>query len=361
MLAPVQHPRLERQHRRHRADGLHPARPAARGGDRAGATSSRGRRAGRPSRQARGAVWIANCCSRSAARRLPASWLPGADRADRRGARGAAEGAAPRRRGAGRDLQHAAAPDRAHRAASPSARPISRNWSPGRRCRRPSSPTASRRRRPPASRARTASRSAALERVETPKGVYLAFRKQQRGKAAVDVLPDVLGAACCATSRSRSRCTGTRMLDDGRGELLFGRPIRWILFLYGGRVVPFTIGRAGGRAEPPRAGRARRAPSPTATASSRRAAAPGRAIKVRSVRRVPGAAARELRHPGARGAPRRRSRASSTRTRAASAGASAAPRRASRGCCRRCRTWSSTRRSSPARSRPSSSSCPRKC
>ena len=39
------------------------------------------------------------------------------------------------------------------------------------------------------------------------------------------------------------------MLDDGRGELLFGRPIRWILFLYGGRVVPFVIGRTGGRAE----------------------------------------------------------------------------------------------------------------
>jgi hypothetical protein len=32
-------------------------------------------------------------------------------------------------------------------------------------------------------------------------------------------------------------------LDDGRGELLFGRPIRWLLFLYGGRVVPFTIKR----------------------------------------------------------------------------------------------------------------------
>src|SRR6185436_4557440 len=31
----------------------------------------------------------------------------------------------------------------------------------------------------------------ALERVETPKGIYLAFRKKQRGKAAVDVLPDV--------------------------------------------------------------------------------------------------------------------------------------------------------------------------
>jgi glycyl-tRNA synthetase beta chain len=34
------------------------------------------------------------------------------------------------------------------------------------------------------------------------------------------------------------------MLDDNRGELLFGRPVRWILFLYGGRVVPFTIQRA---------------------------------------------------------------------------------------------------------------------
>jgi glycyl-tRNA synthetase beta chain len=33
-------------------------------------------------------------------------------------------------------------------------------------------------------------------------------------------------------------------IDDGRGELLFGRPIRWLLFVYGGRVVPFTIVRS---------------------------------------------------------------------------------------------------------------------
>ena len=33
-------------------------------------------------------------------------------------------------------------------------------------------------------------------------------------------------------------------LDDGRGELLFGRPIRWILFLHGGRVVPFVVRRS---------------------------------------------------------------------------------------------------------------------
>src|SRR5215467_9551536 len=33
---------------------------------------------------------------------------------------------------------------------------------------------------------------AALERVQTPKGEYIAFRKRQRGKATIDVLPDVL-------------------------------------------------------------------------------------------------------------------------------------------------------------------------
>ncbi len=34
------------------------------------------------------------------------------------------------------------------------------------------------------------------------------------------------------------------LLDDGRGELPFGRPIRWLLFLFGGRVVPFLIHRS---------------------------------------------------------------------------------------------------------------------
>ena len=83
---------------------------------------------------------------------------------------------------------------------------------------------------------------AALERVETPKGAYLAFRKKQRGKAAVDVLPDVLGGTLRGLTFPKLMHWDA-MLDDGRGELLFGRPIRWILFLYGGRVVPFTIAR----------------------------------------------------------------------------------------------------------------------
>jgi glycyl-tRNA synthetase beta chain len=39
-------------------------------------------------------------------------------------------------------------------------------------------------------------------------------------------------------------------LDDGRGAFTFGRPIRWLLFLYGGRVVPYTIPRAENASSP---------------------------------------------------------------------------------------------------------------
>ena len=83
----------------------------------------------------------------------------------------------------------------------------------------------------------------ALERVETPKGTYLAFRKKQRGKAAVDVLPDVLAGTLRGLTFPKLMHWDAQ-LEDGRGELLFGRPIRWILFVYGGRVVPFTITRS---------------------------------------------------------------------------------------------------------------------
>ena len=80
----------------------------------------------------------------------------------------------------------------------------------------------------------------ALERLETPKGTYLAFRKQIRGKAAVDVLPDVLTGLLRALTFPKTM-KWDASLEDGKGELPFGRPIRWLLFLYGGRVVPFSI------------------------------------------------------------------------------------------------------------------------
>jgi glycyl-tRNA synthetase beta chain len=82
-----------------------------------------------------------------------------------------------------------------------------------------------------------------LTRAQTPKGEYLAFQKRQRGRSAVDTLPDILAALLRDLSFPKQMHWDAR-LEDGRGELLFGRPIRWLLFLYGGRVVPFTIGRA---------------------------------------------------------------------------------------------------------------------
>jgi glycyl-tRNA synthetase beta chain len=80
----------------------------------------------------------------------------------------------------------------------------------------------------------------ALERMETPKGTYLAFKKQLRGKAAVDVLPEILSGLLRELMFPRAM-RWDAVLEDGITELPFGRPIRWILFLYGGRVVPFSL------------------------------------------------------------------------------------------------------------------------
>ncbi|MEO7133511.1 MAG: glycine--tRNA ligase subunit beta [Vicinamibacterales bacterium] len=84
---------------------------------------------------------------------------------------------------------------------------------------------------------------AQIERVKTPKGEYIGIRKHQRGKAAVDVLPDVLTGVLRGMSFPK-QMRWDAVLGDGKGELPFGRPIRWILYLFGGRVVPFTIGRS---------------------------------------------------------------------------------------------------------------------
>lgn len=82
----------------------------------------------------------------------------------------------------------------------------------------------------------------ALERVSTPKGEYIAFRRKQRGATTVDVLPDVLTGTLRGLTFPKLMHWDAA-LEDGRGDLLFGRPIRWILYLFGGRVVPFTITR----------------------------------------------------------------------------------------------------------------------
>ncbi len=81
-----------------------------------------------------------------------------------------------------------------------------------------------------------------LIRIDTPKGAYLAHRRRQRGRAARSVLGGVFAATLRGLAFPKQMHWDAR-LDDGRGDLPFGRPIRWLVFLFGGRVVPFVIGR----------------------------------------------------------------------------------------------------------------------
>ena len=86
---------------------------------------------------------------------------------------------------------------------------------------------------------------AALERVQTPKGEYLACRRRQAGDATASVLGGVLAATLRDLAFPKAmRWDAT--IDDGRGDFLFGRPIRWLVFLFASRVVPFEIGRTPG-------------------------------------------------------------------------------------------------------------------
>jgi glycyl-tRNA synthetase beta chain len=82
-----------------------------------------------------------------------------------------------------------------------------------------------------------------ITRVQTAKGEYLAYHRRQRGKSAVDALPELMTGLLRDLTFPKQMNWDAR-LDDGRGNFTFGRPIRWLLFLYGGRVVPFTIPRA---------------------------------------------------------------------------------------------------------------------
>src|SRR5262245_59728427 len=83
---------------------------------------------------------------------------------------------------------------------------------------------------------------AALERSETAKGTYLAYRVRQRGKATVDVLADVMGGLLRDLTFPK-QMRWDAYLEDGKGDLVFARPIRWLVLMYGGRVVPFVIRR----------------------------------------------------------------------------------------------------------------------
>ena len=79
-----------------------------------------------------------------------------------------------------------------------------------------------------------------LHRVQTPKGEHLAYQRRRRGGTARAVLPGVLASTLRALSFPK-QMHWDAWLADGHGEFVFGRPIRWILFLQGATVVPFSV------------------------------------------------------------------------------------------------------------------------
>jgi glycyl-tRNA synthetase beta chain len=120
-----------------------------------------------------------------------------------------------------------------------------------------------------------------LLRVTTPKGEYLSVVRRERGKATVDVLPDVL-AATLRDLAFPKQMRWDAWLDDGKGEFTFGRPIRWMLFLFGGRVVPFVIRRNPG-AQSNLVQDIRTGPLTYGHRFLAMSGRPGRSVKVRSV------------------------------------------------------------------------------
>jgi glycyl-tRNA synthetase beta chain len=120
----------------------------------------------------------------------------------------------------------------------------------------------------------------ALERQQTPKGEYLAYRVRQRGKATVDVLADVMGGVLRDLTFPK-QMRWDAYLEDGKGDLVFARPIRWLVLLYGGRVVPFVIRRTD-QAQGPTVQDIRSGPNTYGHRFQTTSGRAGRAIKVKT-------------------------------------------------------------------------------
>lgn len=80
----------------------------------------------------------------------------------------------------------------------------------------------------------------ALQRISTPKGDYVAVTVREEGRAATDILTDIL-------NRSFGAIPWKRSMRWGWGELAFARPIHWIIALLGDQLldVQFADIRAG--------------------------------------------------------------------------------------------------------------------
>ena len=75
---------------------------------------------------------------------------------------------------------------------------------------------------------------AALEHLETPKGVWLVHRGTEAGAHTASLLPGIVQASLDALPIARR-------MRWGAGEAQFVRPVHWVLMLFGREIVPCTI------------------------------------------------------------------------------------------------------------------------
>jgi glycyl-tRNA synthetase beta chain len=73
-----------------------------------------------------------------------------------------------------------------------------------------------------------------------PSELNLVFVKKTAGRASIDVLPALIASLLRALAFPK-RMSWDAWLEDGKGAFPFGRPIRWLVALLDGKVVPFTI------------------------------------------------------------------------------------------------------------------------
>jgi glycyl-tRNA synthetase beta chain len=73
-----------------------------------------------------------------------------------------------------------------------------------------------------------------------PAELNLLFVKKVAGRKAAIVLPGLLASVLRALAFPK-RMSWDAWLEDGKGAFPFGRPIRWLVFLLDGEVVPFAI------------------------------------------------------------------------------------------------------------------------
>jgi glycyl-tRNA synthetase beta chain len=69
---------------------------------------------------------------------------------------------------------------------------------------------------------------------------YLFHLKKTAGRASVEILPGVIGALMRGLAFPK-RMSWDAWLEDGKGAFPFGRPIRWMIAILDGKVVPFVI------------------------------------------------------------------------------------------------------------------------